>query len=89
MTYLMSEYKSPSRRRLARSLRNVRQHILLQFSENIWGFMKNMRIVITLHPTVMTVYVTAQIEPRSLSAFQIQVVKWTGDTGSNPEQASL
>jgi len=85
----MSEYKSPSRRRVARSLRNVKQHILLQFSENIWGFTKNMRIVIMPHPTVMAVYVTAQMEPSCLSAFRVQVVKWTCYTGSNPEQASL
>jgi len=51
--------------------------------------MKNMRIVIAPHPTVVAVNVTAQMEPSSLSAFQVQVVKWTGDTGSNPEQASL
>jgi hypothetical protein len=51
--------------------------------------MKNMTIVITPHPTVVAVNVTAQMETSSLSAFQIQVVKWTGDTGSNPEQVLL
>jgi hypothetical protein len=85
----MSEYKSPSRGRIARSLRKVIQHILLQFSENIWGFMKNIRIIIMPHTTVMAGYVTAQMEPSCLSAFQVQVVKRTGDTGSNPEQASV
>jgi len=51
--------------------------------------MKNMRIVITPHPTAMAVYVIVQMEQSPLSAFQVQVVKWIGDRGSNPEQASL
>jgi hypothetical protein len=51
------------------------------------GFHENMMIVITSHPTVMAGYVTAQMEPSFLSVFQ--VVKRTGDTGLNPEQALL
>ena len=48
-----------------------------------------MRIVITPYRTVMVVYGTAEMEPSFLSAFQVQVVKLIGDTGSNPEEALL
>jgi hypothetical protein len=63
-------------------------HIIAIFGKHM-GFHANMRIVITPHHTVVAVYFTAQMETSSLSAFQVKVVKLTGDTGLNPEQASL